>query len=62
MQIAAAVWGGLPGGRQTVGRGELYALYTAIRGADGHINYVTDNGNVCEGWHAGKAHYPEGED
>ena len=60
MNLEIGVWGGLPGGTQTVARGELYALYVAARGGRGHVVFVTDNAAVCSGWYANNPANPCG--
>jgi len=51
-QLAAGAIATLPGRRQTVPRGEIFAFVLALEHYADHIDYVTDNLPLLNGWHA----------
>ena len=46
---SVVVQGPLPGGKQTINRGELYALIQAMSSSEGWLIYVTDSAYVVRG-------------
>ena len=48
-RAAAGAYGGLPGSKQTINRGDLQALLQLANDFEGDIDYVTDSAYVCRG-------------
>ncbi|CAK0814648.1 unnamed protein product, partial [Prorocentrum cordatum] len=51
-RLAAGAIATLPGRRQTVPRGEIFAFALALEQLDADIHYVTDNMPLLKGWNA----------